>query len=129
MSSVPEADRAVVVVDDEPIISMGLRYELKSYLPPGVRVETAGDGTEALELLKDLEDSGTRVPVMISDWKMPGMSGTELLGTVHKLYPHTALIMLSGKIENDDAPTVPHRFFSKPWKKELLQATVMTALE
>ena len=51
MNQPPQETRVVVAVDGEPILTMGLRLELRAYLPPGVRIETEADGAEALGLL------------------------------------------------------------------------------
>ena len=61
---------SVLVVDDDPVTCATLRALLTG---AGYDVSVAADGREALEVLKRL-----RVRVVISDWYMPGMDGTEL---------------------------------------------------
>lgn len=128
MSSAPVGRRAVVLVDDEAILTLSLRMELQSYLPVGTLIRTASGGAEALEVLDELAESSVAVRVVISDWRMPEMSGTELLRLVHARLPEAGLILLSGKMESDDTPDVPHQFFGKPWKRESLREAVLTAL-
>lgn len=81
----------VLIVDDERIIREGIRNSLdwESY---GLSVcGDAKDGLEAYELIK------TYVPkIVITDIKMPGMDGLELISRVHKEFPEIIFIILSG---------------------------------
>ncbi|HEU4662406.1 MAG TPA: PAS domain S-box protein, partial [Dokdonella sp.] len=88
-----EERRTVLVVDDEPGIRTALTRMLRS---DGYRVLTAASGDEGLHVL-----SLNTVQVIISDQRMPGMSGTEFLGKVKDLYPETMRIILSGYTEID----------------------------
>ena len=80
--------RTLLLVDDEPGVRAALTRMLRN---EGYRILTAGSGLEALELL-----AVNPVQVIISDQRMPGMSGTEFLETVRHLYPNTVRIILSG---------------------------------
>jgi HD-like signal output (HDOD) protein len=98
-------------VDDEPRILDGLRRSLRSK-----RLEWdmafAGDGAEALELLGQAP-----YDVVVSDMRMPGMDGAELLTHVSKRHPEVARVVLSGHVEPEAAFKVAvagHRFLSKP---------------
>lgn len=65
--------------------------------------------------------------VVISDERMPGMEGHELLGEVLRLYPGTTRIILSGQCGRDAAIKcvgVAHQFLSKPCDPDLLKSTV-----
>jgi DNA-binding NtrC family response regulator len=78
----------LLIVDDEPDIRNSLlrRYKLKGY-----DVDTADGGESALALLE-------RKPfqVVISDIKMPGIDGIELLRRIRIEYPMTRVIMMTG---------------------------------
>jgi CheY-like chemotaxis protein len=98
-------------VDDEPHILDGLRRSLR-----GKREEWemafATDGAEALELL-----GRSQYDVVVSDMRMPGMDGAELLTNISKLHPEVARVVLSGHIEPEAALRVAvagHRFLTKP---------------
>lgn len=94
----------------------------------GVRVlavASAEDGFEALAL----EDVG----VVVSDQRMPGMSGTEFLSRVRDLYPHTVRIMLSGYAELSSVTDAVNRgavrkYFTKPWDDGALREAILEAL-
>lgn len=66
-------DRIILVVDDEPVFRMRLANALRT-LGPGLRIEQAGDGLEALAIL----ESG-RVDLLVTDIHMPHMDGLTLL--------------------------------------------------
>ncbi|MET0492983.1 MAG: response regulator [Actinoplanes sp.] len=104
-------------VDDEPRILDGLRRSLR-----GKRGEWdmvfVSEGAEALELLaRDPYD------VVVSDMRMPGMDGAELLTNVSCRHPEVARVVLSGHIEPSAAIQVAvagHRFLTKPSDPESL---------
>jgi CheY-like chemotaxis protein len=71
-----------------------------------------GSGAEALALM-----AGEPHDIVVSDMRMPGMDGAELLTEVSQRYPHVARVVLSGQTELDGAVKVAlvgHRFLSKP---------------
>ena len=125
----PRADeerRTVLVVDDEPGIRTALTRMLRS---DGYRVLTAASGDEGLHVL-----SLNAVQVIISDQRMPGMSGTEFLGKVKDLYPETMRIILSGYTEIDVVTESVNRgavfrFLTKPWDDDLLREQVRDAFQ
>jgi DNA-binding NtrC family response regulator len=80
--------RNILIVDDEEDVLRGLEKILKAKY---YSTFTASNGTEAAELLKDRDYS-----IVISDLKMPGMSGLDLLEVVKKDYPHILFIILTG---------------------------------
>lgn len=86
----------ILVVDDEPAILETSATILKK---KGYEVRTAIDGFTALaELRRSLPD------VIISDLRMPNMSGFELLSVVRRRFPHIPVIAISGEF-NSTAPT------------------------
>ncbi|MBC15487.1 MAG: hybrid sensor histidine kinase/response regulator [Desulfovibrio sp.] len=78
----------VLLVDDED----GIRTVLSvAIADAGYEVLTAGNGLEALDILKS-----TEVPLIVSDIKMPGMDGLELLKQVKRDWPDSEVIMITG---------------------------------
>lgn len=123
-ASVPERRPAAVFVDDEPLVLQALQRMLRP-LRDTWQMHFVSSGAEALELL-----SRQPCDVVISDMRMPGMSGAELLEQVRRRHPHTVRIALSGQaspetIANDVAPV--HQFLSKPCDPELLRRTLARA--
>jgi len=78
----------LLVVDDEPDLVILAQEILSAH---GYRVLTAGDGTQALDILKN-----EKVDLIISDVIMPDMNGYELAAKVQKKYPHIKIQMVSG---------------------------------
>jgi CheY-like chemotaxis protein/predicted regulator of Ras-like GTPase activity (Roadblock/LC7/MglB family) len=81
--------RKVLIVDDEPNVAMVLAESLES-LDKGYQVETANSGNAALEKL-----AAGSYALVISDYKMPGMSGLDLLIAARKLAPDTQLVLMT----------------------------------
>ena len=119
-------DKSILVVDDEPQILSSLRRALRNQ---SYSVLFAKDGHEALEILKQHE-----VALILSDYMMPGLSGTELLTEAERLQPNTIRIILSG---HSDFQTVlqsikegiVHKFLAKPWTNDVLIEQINKALE
>ncbi|HZT41908.1 MAG TPA: response regulator [Chthonomonadaceae bacterium] len=116
--------KKILFVDDEPNVLDGLRRLLHP-MRHEWQIAFATGGAEALEIL-------AREPfdVIVSDMRMPGMNGVELLTEVMKRHPHMVRIMLSGYADQEDllrsvGPT--HQFLSKPCDTETLKATVTRA--
>ena len=86
----------ILIVDDEEIAHVTLAALLSE---AGYEVLSANDGFEALAAMRD------GLPhLIISDLKMPSMSGFELLGIVRKRFPSIAVIALSGQFTPSSAP-------------------------
>lgn len=129
-----DARLCVVAVDDEPTVLQALREQLRELRHPGLRVEVAESGEEALELLAELAAEGASVPVLIADQLMPGMKGEALLAAAHARDPRTYTIMLTGRASSDAVGAAVntarlYRFVAKPWAHDDLLLTVGGALE
>ncbi len=97
----------LLVVDDEPCIREMMSYFLRSR---GYEVLTAQDGFDALSQLK-----GRLPALIISDLKMPRMSGFEFLAIVRQRFPQIPTIAISGEILSNESPIglIADAFFSK----------------
>ncbi|MHC4393758.1 MAG: response regulator, partial [Planctomycetota bacterium] len=82
------ADLRVLVVDDEPDMRLGLRRLIGSL---GCDVQVAEDGEAALRALAEQP-----VDVVLSDVRMPRVTGPELLRQVLARWPQTAVVILTG---------------------------------
>ncbi|NEQ32574.1 MAG: response regulator [Leptolyngbya sp. SIO4C5] len=125
--------QAIVCVDDETTVLRSLKAELKETFGDRYLIEMADDGRDALDLLAELIGDRYEVPLVISDYIMPGMKGDELLLQVHRLSPYTLKIMLTGQATLEAMLNVVHnanlyRYIHKPWQTEDLRLTVIEAL-
>jgi len=113
--------RRLLFVDDEPRILAGLRRMLHGLRSEWEMVFAEG-GAEALACC-----AFTPFDVVVSDARMPGMEGSELLQEIMRLYPDTVRIMLSGQCSRDSvlrSVGVAHQFLSKPCDPQSLKSTV-----
>lgn len=119
-------ERTLLLVDDEENITSALVRLLRR---DGYRILRANSGTEGLDLLAQNE-----VGVIISDQRMPGMTGVEFLGKVREQFPDTVRIVLSGYTELNSVTDAINRgaiykFLTKPWDDDLLRANVEEAFQ
>ena len=117
-------DRLLLLVDDEENITSALTRLLRR---DNYTIFRANGGEEGLALLTQHQFG-----VIISDQRMPGMTGTEFLSIVKDLYPDTVRIVLSGYTEINSITDAINRgavykFLTKPWEDDLLRANVEEA--
>jgi len=120
------ARSTILVVDDEQYILNSLR-RLFSDIP--ITVYTADNPHQALSLLEKYP-----VDLVLSDEKMPEMSGVEFLKKVREHYPDIVRIMLTGNAQLDTAMKAVnegevYRFLTKPWSPEELRSLILKALK
>jgi diguanylate cyclase len=109
---------ALLVVDDEPYILT----TLSALLAPDFEVYTADCGETAQKIFQQ-----HRVDLILTDQKMPRMSGVQLLEWVRESYPQTIRLLMTGFAELEDAVEAinrgkVYRYLFKPWRvDELIQ--------
>ncbi|MBB4844821.1 diguanylate cyclase (GGDEF)-like protein [Paucibacter oligotrophus] len=119
-----ERERTLLLVDDEDNIVSSLRRLLRR---DGYHIVTASNGAEGLQKLAE-----HNVDVIISDQRMPGMTGVEFLRRAKELYPATVRMVLSGYTELQSVTDAInegaiYKFLTKPWDDERLRAHVEEA--
>ena len=120
-----DAPPLVLLVDDERQITDALRRSMRG---EPFEVLTAASAEEALRILEQHP-----VDVVVSDERMPGMNGSELLARVRRLYPETIRMMLTGRASIDTAMRAInegeiYRFFTKPRHETELLVAIRQAL-
>ncbi|WP_426303987.1 EAL domain-containing protein [Acidovorax facilis] len=116
--------KKILIVDDEPSILASMRRLLRR---DGYEILAANSAKEGFLILAQQE-----VQVIISDQRMPEMSGTEFLSRARELYPETIRIVLSGYTDLESISDAINRgsiykFLTKPWDDELLRENVREA--
>ncbi len=116
----------LLAVDDEPNILAALRRVFRA---TGWRILTAGHAQEALALL-----ATEPVDAVLTDMRMSGMDGVQLLERVSEGWPRTARLLLTGQA--DLASTIDainrgqlHRYIAKPWNDDELVLTLRQVAE
>jgi len=110
--------KLVLFVDDEPNILQGLKRMLRSQRHEWDMV-FAESGKEALQILEQRQ-----FDAVVSDMRMPGMDGAELLDEVKSLYPNTIRFVLSGHSDQElimKSIGPSHQYLAKPCEPELLK--------
>lgn len=126
MSTAGEVRYSVLAVDDEPNILSALRRTLRAR---GYEIEVADSGAKGLEAMARRE-----FDVVISDMRMPEMTGAEFLREARKRHPDTIRILLTGYSDiTSTVEAVNHgeifRYLSKPWEDEQLVSVLEDGLE
>jgi putative nucleotidyltransferase with HDIG domain len=114
----------VLFVDDESLVLEGLQRMLRPLRSEwDMQFVDSGEGALALMATAPFH-------VVVSDMRMPGMSGADLLSEVMKRHPSTIRLILSGQSDHEQArKTVgtAHQYLSKPCDADTLKATVTRA--
>ncbi|HEX9022808.1 MAG TPA: ATPase, T2SS/T4P/T4SS family [Geobacteraceae bacterium] len=116
----------LLFVDDEEGVLHALR---RIFLEENYQIFTASSAEKALAIMEK-----ARVHLVISDHRMPGMTGAELLKEVKQRWPETIRIMLTGfadvqSIMGAVKDGAVYKFITKPWNDEDLRLTVSLALQ
>ncbi|ADZ92850.1 response regulator [Marinomonas mediterranea] len=109
--------RNVLLVDDENQILMALKRVLRKQ---EYNVITAQGGENGLAVLKE-----TPIDLILSDYMMPGLSGTDFLEKAEKMQPDSIRMILSGHSDFESVMEslksgVVHKYLVKPWNNEEL---------
>jgi len=122
--------RRIMILDDETAVANALRRTLRLAFPlDGVVIETF-DEPEAAVLRAGEQD----FDVVISDYRMPGLNGADVLQLVKGLQPDAIRIVVSATTEYIDIIEAVNRaevfrYIAKPWQQDELIATVKVAFE
>ncbi len=117
---------SILIVDDEPIVLASLRHTLER---EKYDVVACSDPVKALALVKE-----SSFAVIISDYKMPEMSGLDFLIESRRVLPNASRILITAILS---LPTIVEainrgeifRFIAKPWLREELLVTVSNAVD
>jgi CheY-like chemotaxis protein len=115
----------ILLVDDDSNILDGYRRTLSREF----HIETAMGGPQALKLVTD----NGPYAVVVSDMRMPGMDGVQLLSTIKDQAPNTVRVMLTGNADMDTAIDAINegnifRFLNKPCDRDMMAKTLTAAL-
>lgn len=120
----------ILCVDDEQAILDALTRFFGSL---GWRTVCATSGAMGFEVLEEAERNGLDINLVISDMRMPEMSGAEFLTCVRQRYPGIVRVLLTGFSDMDALTAAINQakifnYVAKPWDEDLLQQLVESAL-
>jgi thioredoxin reductase (NADPH) len=110
----------ILVVDDDPQVLAALRRDLRAHYRDHYTTLSAASGQEALETTRELKSRGDALAMVISDQRMPGMQGHEVLAGIRELYPTARRLLLTAYSDIEAAiraindAHIDH-YLSKPW--------------
>lgn len=119
----------ILLVDDDVNVLAALQRALRQFLPEVMaRIETCADPEQAL-----IRCAEASFDVVVSDYRMPGLTGADFLEGVKRIQPEAVRLVLSG---SDDIGEVMNainraeifRYVAKPWSREELEAAITQAL-
>ncbi len=124
VSPAPDRPNLLVVDDDKIILDL-----LRRTFDAAYHVDAAPSGEAALKILAQ-----TRIDLLITDQKMPGMTGLDLIAEARKATPDLQAILLTGYTDPEDLIAAinegrVYRYVVKPWNQSDLLITVKNALE
>jgi thioredoxin reductase (NADPH) len=111
---------AMLVVDDDPQVLAAVRRDLRGRYRESYTVVSAASGEEALSTVRELKARGDSLAIVISDQRMPGLQGTDVLAQSRDVYPLARRVLLTAYSDIDaaiKAINVAHldHYLSKPW--------------
>src|SRR6266568_3662538 len=117
---------SILLVDDEEYVIAALKRAL---MDDPYEISSATSGEEGLGVMEE-----KRFKLVISDERMPGMGGAELLSAVREKYPDTVRILLTGHASIESTIKAVnngevYRFFTKPWQDLELRMAIRSAIE
>jgi len=116
---------SILVLDDEPIVGKRLKPALAK---SGYDVDVVEDGAEALKLIDE-----RNYDIVVSDIRMEGVDGLDVLRHVRARSPHTLVIMITGfatvEVARQALTMGAFDFIAKPFKLDDLRATIVRATE
>jgi len=119
-----KSEKILLLVDDEENVLLSLKRILRR---EGYQILTASSAEEGLEVM-----AKNQVNVVLSDQRMPGMSGVEFLRRVKTMHPNAVRMILSGYTEIGTLTDAINKgeiyqFITKPWENEALTAMIREA--
>ncbi len=130
-----ETPFVILLVDDDTFILEVLRIQLERALLEHITVERALSPGEAIEMLEDWKkDNFQELALIVSDYLMPEMLGSDFLLKANELFPKARKMMLTGQAEMENVLRVLHemslfRYLSKPWEPAMMNKAVLAAVE
>ncbi|MBC7897918.1 MAG: FAD-dependent oxidoreductase [Cytophagaceae bacterium] len=114
------AKPVILAVDDDREVLSAVERDLRQRYRQAYRVVSATSGEQALETAREFKRRGAAIALFLIDQRMPGLSGTALLGELRTLYPETKRALLTAYADTEAAIAAINDvgldyYFMKPW--------------
>jgi diguanylate cyclase (GGDEF)-like protein/PAS domain S-box-containing protein len=125
--------KVILCIDDDRLILRCLREQLTRSIDENYYIELAESAQEALEICKEFSQEKISLALIICDRILPDMQGDELLCKLHRQYPQSLKILLTGQATFEGIVKAVnqanlYRYISKPWNEIDFGLTVKEAL-
>lgn len=112
--------KCILIIDDELIILDSLKIQLERMIGNSFDIEAASSGEEAIELLSEMYENKVPLFMVISDYNLDDMKGTQVLKYALEKFPAIKKVILSGQLDEDDIRNFDSTFgldlrLGKPW--------------
>ena len=123
----------ILCVDDEALILLAMRQDLKRRFGERYSIETALGATEAAAAIAAIEAAGSRVALVICDWYMPGVPGDVFLAELRRSRPGIKSILMTGQQDEEAIARAKEAagfcaWVGKPWRPEELARAIAGCL-
>jgi len=110
----------LLAIDDDASVLEAVVQDLRRQYGSAYRVMRAASGQAALDILAQLKSRNEPVALLLSDQRMPGMNGVEMLERARTIYPEARRVLLTAYADTGDAIRAInaariHYYLSKPW--------------
>lgn len=125
----------IVCIDDDDLVLDSLERELFEFVSNDYILEFAQSAKEALDVINELVfREKHELALVITDHIMPGMRGDELLIHLHKIFPESLKILLTGQADMNSIAKIInranlYRYVQKPWYESDLKITIKEAIK
>lgn len=110
----------ILIIDDELIILHSLKIQLERELVNTHFIEAASSGEEAIELINEMFENKTPLFMVISDYNLDDMKGTQVLKHALDRFPDVKKVIISGQLDEEDIRNFHSTYgldlrLGKPW--------------
>jgi DNA-binding NtrC family response regulator len=128
-----EGRQAIVCVDDEAVILLAMKQELRRRFGDRYSIETALGAEEAGTAIDELEAEGIAVALVICDWYMPGLRGDQFLIELRARRPRIRSILMTGQADDEAVKKAREEAgicacIQKPWRADRLAKAIEDCL-
>ncbi|HWZ12504.1 MAG TPA: FAD-dependent oxidoreductase [Acidobacteriaceae bacterium] len=110
----------LLAVDDDTAVLEAVMQDMRRHYGANFRILRAASGQAALDTCKQLKERGDAVALILSDQRMPGMTGVDLLERSIQVYPDAKRVLLTAYADTEAAikainAAKIHYYLNKPW--------------
>ena len=110
----------ILAVDDDTAVLEAVVQDLRRHYGQDYRILRAGSGQAALDTSRQLKERGESLALIVSDQRMPGMAGVDLLHRIQEVYPDARRVLLTAYADTEAAIRAInaariHYYLTKPW--------------